>query len=67
MRGGPSESTVVIGDAEIQAPPIIPHCWAIVAMHPQGLDVLARKLRPGRPAVRQPDAGQDRAAGRRAR
>jgi 2-oxoglutarate ferredoxin oxidoreductase subunit gamma len=47
MRGGPSESTVVIGDAEIQAPPIIPHCWAIVAMHPQGLDVLARKLRPG--------------------
>jgi Pyruvate/2-oxoacid:ferredoxin oxidoreductase gamma subunit len=46
MRGGPSESTVVIGDAEIQAPPIIPHCSAIVAMHPQGLDVLARKLRP---------------------
>jgi Pyruvate/2-oxoacid:ferredoxin oxidoreductase gamma subunit len=47
MRGGPSESTVVIGDAEIQAPPIIPHCWSILAMHPQGLDVLARKLRPG--------------------
>jgi Pyruvate/2-oxoacid:ferredoxin oxidoreductase gamma subunit len=47
MRGGPSESTVVIGDAEIQAPPIIPHCWAIVAMHPQGLAELARKLRPG--------------------
>jgi Pyruvate/2-oxoacid:ferredoxin oxidoreductase gamma subunit len=47
MRGGPSESTVVIGEAEIQAPPIIPHCWSILAMHPQGLDVLARKLRPG--------------------
>jgi 2-oxoglutarate ferredoxin oxidoreductase subunit gamma len=47
MRGGPSESTVVLGDAEIQAPPIIPHCWAIVAMHAQGLDGLARKLRPG--------------------
>jgi Pyruvate/2-oxoacid:ferredoxin oxidoreductase gamma subunit len=47
MRGGPSESTVVIGDAEIMAPPIIPHCWSIVALHPQGLDVLARKLRPG--------------------
>lgn len=46
MRGGPSESTVVIGDREIQAPPIIPHCWHIVAMHPQGLDALARKLRP---------------------
>jgi Pyruvate/2-oxoacid:ferredoxin oxidoreductase gamma subunit len=47
MRGGPSESTVVIGDTEIQAPPIVPHCCAILAMHPQGLDVLARKLRPG--------------------
>jgi 2-oxoglutarate ferredoxin oxidoreductase subunit gamma len=47
MRGGPSESTVVIGDGEIQAPPIVPHCWAVVAMHPQGLDVLAQKLRPG--------------------
>jgi len=47
MRGGPSESTVVIGDREIAAPPIIPHCWAILAMHPQGLEELARKLRPG--------------------
>jgi Pyruvate/2-oxoacid:ferredoxin oxidoreductase gamma subunit len=46
MRGGSSESTVVIGPAEIEAPPIIPHCWAIVAMHPLGLDALARKLRP---------------------
>src|ERR1700690_1845017 len=47
MRGGPSESTVVIGAGEIQAPPIVPHCWSIVAMHPQGLDILAAKLRPG--------------------
>ena len=47
MRGGSSESTVVIGDGAIEAPPIIPHCWSIVAMHPLGLDVLARKLRPG--------------------
>jgi Pyruvate/2-oxoacid:ferredoxin oxidoreductase gamma subunit len=47
MRGGSSESTVVIGDGEIEAPPIIPHCWSIVAMHPLGLDALAGKLRPG--------------------
>lgn len=46
MRGGPSESTVVIADSEIQAPPIVPHCWALVAMHPEGLDVVVRKLRP---------------------
>ncbi|MCP6756714.1 2-oxoacid:acceptor oxidoreductase family protein, partial [Klebsiella pneumoniae] len=47
MRGGPSESTVVIGDGEIEAPPIIPHCWSIVAMHPQGLEEMAQKMRPG--------------------
>jgi 2-oxoglutarate ferredoxin oxidoreductase subunit gamma len=47
MRGGPSESTVVLGEAPIEAPPIIPHCWAILAMHPQGLDEMARKMRPG--------------------
>ena len=47
MRGGPSESTVVIAESEIQAPPIVPHCWALVAMHPEGLDAFVRKLRPG--------------------
>ncbi len=47
MRGGASESTVVIGDRPIETPPIIPHCWGVVAMHPQGLGELAAKLRPG--------------------
>ncbi|MFQ5668223.1 MAG: 2-oxoacid:acceptor oxidoreductase family protein [Candidatus Binatia bacterium] len=46
MRGGPSESTVVIGDEEIQAPPIIPHAWSVLAMHPTGLPELTKKLRP---------------------
>jgi Pyruvate/2-oxoacid:ferredoxin oxidoreductase gamma subunit len=47
MRGGASESTVVIGDHPIDTPPIIPHCWGVVAMHPQGLDETTAKLRPG--------------------
>jgi 2-oxoglutarate ferredoxin oxidoreductase subunit gamma len=47
MRGGPSESTVVISDAEIQAPPIIPQTWSVLAMHPAGLPELVQKLRPG--------------------
>lgn len=47
MRGGPSESTVVIGDDEIQAPPIIPQTWSILAMHPAGLPELSKKLRAG--------------------
>ena len=45
MRGGPSESTVVISGDEIQAPPIIPHTWSVLAMHPMGLQELAKKLR----------------------
>ena len=47
MRGGSSESTVVISDDEIQAPPIIPHTWSVLAMHPISLAELAKKLRPG--------------------
>jgi len=45
MRGSASESTIVIGDDEIQAPPIIPHCWSLVAMHPAALATLASKVR----------------------
>ena len=64
MRGGSSESTVVIGDGEIEAPPIIPHCWC------DRRHASARARRPGaqaatgRSAVRQPDAGQECAARR---
>lgn len=47
MRGGPSESTVVISDDVIQAPPIIPQTWSVLAMHPTGLPELAKKLRSG--------------------
>jgi Pyruvate/2-oxoacid:ferredoxin oxidoreductase gamma subunit len=47
MRGGSSESTVVISDDEIQAPPIIPQTWSVLAMHPLGLPQLVKKLRPG--------------------
>ena len=46
MRGMPSESTLVIGDEPIQAPPIVPQCWSVVAMHPKSLATLAPKLRP---------------------
>ena len=47
IRGGSSESTVVVADREIAAPPIIPAAWAVVAMHPAGLPALERKARPG--------------------
>jgi 2-oxoglutarate ferredoxin oxidoreductase subunit gamma len=47
MRGGSSESTVVISDAEVQAPPIIPHTWSVLAMHPMGLAAASQRLRAG--------------------
>jgi Pyruvate/2-oxoacid:ferredoxin oxidoreductase gamma subunit len=47
MRGGASDSTVVISDDEIAAPPIIPLTWSVVAMHPLGLPALLPRLRPG--------------------
>jgi len=47
MRGGSSESTVVISDDEILAPPIIPYAWSVLAMHPMGLADTNKRLRPG--------------------
>ena len=47
IRGGASESTVVIADAEIASPPIVPRIWGALAMHPEGLPKLAPKMRPG--------------------
>jgi 2-oxoglutarate ferredoxin oxidoreductase subunit gamma len=47
MRGGSSECTVVVADEPVEAPPVVPHAWAAVAMHPSELGLLERKLRPG--------------------
>jgi Pyruvate/2-oxoacid:ferredoxin oxidoreductase gamma subunit len=51
IRGGSSESTVVLADREIVSPPIVPQVWGVVAMHPAGLPALAPKVRPGGIAV----------------
>jgi Pyruvate/2-oxoacid:ferredoxin oxidoreductase gamma subunit len=47
IRGGSSESTVVIADRPIVAPPIVPKVWAVLAMHPEGLPKLAAKMEAG--------------------
>lgn len=47
MRGSPSDSTLVVGDAPIEAPPIVPACWSVVALHPASLAPLLPKIRPG--------------------
>ena len=52
IRGGSSESTVVLADDEIVSPPIVPELWGVLAMHPEGLPKLAPKVRPGGLLVR---------------
>jgi Pyruvate/2-oxoacid:ferredoxin oxidoreductase gamma subunit len=52
IRGGSSESTVVLADDEIVSPPIVPEFWGVVAMHPDGLAKLGAKVRPGGVLVR---------------
>lgn len=46
IRGGSSESTVVVGDGPIETPPIVPSAWAVLAMHGDGLAKLGAKIEP---------------------
>jgi Pyruvate/2-oxoacid:ferredoxin oxidoreductase gamma subunit len=34
MRGGPTDSTLVVGDEPVTAPPIVSRAWSAIAMHP---------------------------------
>jgi Pyruvate/2-oxoacid:ferredoxin oxidoreductase gamma subunit len=46
MRGGNTDSTVVIADAPILAPPLVSHAWAAIAMHDEFWPDIEPKLRP---------------------
>lgn len=47
MRGGNSDSTVVVADGPIEAPPIVSHTWSAIVMHHKFWDPMIPKLRPG--------------------
>jgi 2-oxoglutarate ferredoxin oxidoreductase subunit gamma len=47
MRGGNTDSTVVVADAPIEAPPVVSHTWSAIAMHDEFWDPVEAKLRPG--------------------
>ena len=47
MRGGNTDSTVVVADAPILAPPVVSRTWSAIAMHDEYWEPLAPKLRPG--------------------
>ena len=47
MRGGNTDSTVIVADAPITAPPIVSRTWSALAMHHAFWEPLRAKVRPG--------------------
>lgn len=47
MRGGSTDSTLVVGDAPILAPPLVSRTWSALAMHHEFWEPVRRKLRAG--------------------
>lgn len=47
MRGGNTDSTVVVADAPITAPPVVSHTWSAIAMHDEFWTPIEPRLRPG--------------------
>jgi Pyruvate/2-oxoacid:ferredoxin oxidoreductase gamma subunit len=47
MRGGNTESTVVVADGPLDAPPIIAKTWSAMVMHTEFWASTRAKLRPG--------------------
>jgi len=47
MRGGNTDSTVVVADTPITAPPVVSRAWSAIAMHDEFWAPLEPKLRPG--------------------
>lgn len=47
MRGGNTDSTVVIADAPITTPPVVARAWSAIAMHDEFWAPLELRLRPG--------------------
>lgn len=47
MRGGRTETTLVVGDGPIAAPPIVSSTWSAVALHHDHWALVAPKVVPG--------------------
>jgi len=47
MRGGNTDSTVVVADGPIEAPPVVSHAWSAIAMHDEFWAPLEPKMIPG--------------------
>jgi Pyruvate/2-oxoacid:ferredoxin oxidoreductase gamma subunit len=51
MRGGNTDSTLIVADQPISSPPIVSKSWAGVGAHPRNWDIVRSKLRAGGVAV----------------
>ena len=47
MRGGNSDSTVVVGDGPLHAPPLISRTWSAIVLHHKYWTTVRDHLRPG--------------------
>jgi Pyruvate/2-oxoacid:ferredoxin oxidoreductase gamma subunit len=47
MRGGNSDSAIIIGEGRVTSPPTVSRYWGAIAMHPEYWNLLRRRLRPG--------------------
>jgi 2-oxoglutarate ferredoxin oxidoreductase subunit gamma len=47
MRGGNTDSTVIVADAPIESPPVVSQAWSAIAMHDEFWEPVERRLRPG--------------------
>jgi Pyruvate/2-oxoacid:ferredoxin oxidoreductase gamma subunit len=51
MRGGNTDSSVLVADRPISSPPIVSRCWGAFGAHPRYWPALRAKLRPDSIAV----------------
>lgn len=47
MRGGNSDSTVVVADGPVQAPPLLSHTWSAIVMHHEFWEPMKTKIKRG--------------------
>ena len=64
MRGGATESTVIVADGPIEAPPTIATTWSAILMHHEHADHLLACLRPGTVVLVNDSVVPEQASGR---
>jgi 2-oxoglutarate ferredoxin oxidoreductase subunit gamma len=47
MRGGNTDTTLVLADGPIEAPPVVPSTWSAILMHHDYWQPVRQRLRPG--------------------